>query len=178
MPAEVVDLQLFRLARAAAQAEDIFLRRFGLALDPGTRAAELPDEVLAFLIDFSTPPTDFLYQLVIRLLGLGREIGFESLSNQDKMSVLDVYFALLDQFRFECLHRLGWLVSYPGQEIPLVRLALEPTAVKQIKGRFELSPSHPDYPEFKLRRETDGEVVVRRLIPQGVTAFRRHCEQI
>jgi len=177
VPAEVVDLQHHRLAKAAAQVEDIFLSRFGLTLDPGTRAAELPDEALAFLIDFSAPPTDFLYQLVIRLLGLGREIGFESLSNKDKMSVLDVYFTLLDQFRFECLHRLGWLVSYPGQEIPLVRLALEPAAVKRTEGRFDLSPSHHDYSEFKLRRDIDGEVIVRRLIPQGVTAFKRHCGQ-
>ena len=171
MPAEVVDLQLFRLARAAAQAEDIFLRRFGLALDPGTRAAELPDKVLAFLIDFSAPPTDFLYQLVTRLLGLGREIGFESLSSQDKMSVLDVYFALLDQFRFECLHRLGWLVSYPGQEIPLVRLALEdsefpdisewlngPTGivlglsgpVEAARAVADFAKTHDDRPVFKV----------------------------
>ncbi|MBW1713120.1 MAG: hypothetical protein JRJ59_08245 [Deltaproteobacteria bacterium] len=171
MPAEVVDLAGFKLVKAAARVRDMVRTRLGLELTRQTALTDLDDQVLASLISFEPASTDFLQDLIARLLDVAQGQSFDSLDGRVKMAVLDSYVALLDQLRFECLRRLGWIVSYPGQGRPLVEVALEPESVRQAGPALEMSPHHPDQPEFELRRETDGEVVVRQLIPSAVETF-------
>ncbi len=172
MPSKVVDLERFRLTKAVCRVEGMFEARFGVSLGPETTPAELPDRVLAFLIEGKAAATEFVQDMIIRLLALGRGISFHYLAKPDKMAVLDSYFFLLDQLRFEAMRRLGWVSSYPGQGFPVVLIAVDPDLVKSQGGPLELSSDHPSYPEFRLRRDLDGEVVVRRLIPKAIAAFQ------
>jgi hypothetical protein len=172
MGAEILDLQGFRLARAAAQVSSFFKTRLDVTVTEKTSLADLPDSVVAFLVDTQPAPTEFLHQCIIRVLGMGRGVGFDYLEGEAKMRVLDVYLYLLDQLRFECLYRLKWLGSFPARDYPLLLMMISPATVKAEAGRPVLSADHPDYEEFMARREVDGEVVIRRLIPDAVAAFR------
>ena len=172
MGAEVLDLQGFRLARAVAQARDFFKARLDLSLTEKTSLADLPDSAIAFLVDTQPAQTEFLHQFIIRVLGMGRGVGFEYLEGEAKMQVLDVYLFLLDQLRFECLYRLKWLSSFPARDCPLVLMIVSPATVKAEAGQPVLSADHPDYQEYMTRREVDGEVVIRRLIADAVAAFK------
>lgn len=171
MTDKIVDIELFRLTKAVARTEGMFEERFGFALEPTTTPVQMPDRLLAALIGGRAEATEFLQGLVIRLMGLGRGITFHYLDKADKMAVLDAYFVLLDQLRFEAMHRLGWLTDYPGRELPVALMALSPGSVKNRAGRMEVATDHPAHAEFEKRRRYDGEVVVRQLIPRALTEF-------
>jgi len=167
--AEVVDLAGFKLAKAAARGSLLMENAFRLKLTPHLKPSNLPDRVLAAMIGLDRASQSFLQDLVARLLDLGQ--SHAALDRRGQLIALDAHLLLSDQLRFEALLRLGWLSSYPGQELPLVLTVLEPESILRSKVRLEMPPDHPDFAEFKLRRETDGQVVVRRLIPQGSKIF-------
>ena len=169
MAAEIVDLDSYKLAKAAARGRATVKGRLKIELTAQMTAVDLPDKALAFLIRPDPVVAGYLQELVAKIMGLGP--GFDSLNRSDRVKVIDSHLLLADQFRFEALRRLGWLLSYPGQEIPLVRLALNPLSILTAEKLLEMSPDHPDYPEFKLRRDTDGQVVIRRLIPEASRIF-------
>ncbi len=169
MAAEIVDLDDYRVAKAVARGRATVKGRLKIELTAELTAADLPDRALAFLIRPDPLVASYLQELVTKIMGLGP--GFDSLGQNDRVKVIDSHLLLADQFRFEALRRLGWVLSYPGQEIPLVRLALDPLSILPAGKSLELSPDHPDYPEFRLRRDTDGQVVIRRLIPEASKIF-------
>ena len=169
MAAEIVDLENYRLDKAVSRGRSTIQGRLKVELTKTLTAMDLPDKALAFLIRPDPLVANYLQELVTKIMGLGP--GFDSLNQDDRVKVIDSHLLLADQFRFEALRRLGWVKSYPGQNIALVRLTLDPLSVITYGEPLELSPDHPDYPEFKLRRDTDGQVVIRRLIPEATRLF-------
>jgi len=104
----------------------------------------------------------------MNLKGLGSGFEFEELSPQKKMSVIDQYLFLLDRIRFECMKRMKWLESYPGENFTLVELIvnfdkLAPRLQAEIP---ELNADYPGYKEYSKMNTFDKEVFVRKLIPQ------------
>ncbi len=167
--AEIVDLDEYKLAKAATRGRAAARSRLKIELTAQLTVMDLPDKALAFLIRPEPVVADYLQRLVARIMDLGS--AFNSLNRSDRIRVIDSHLLLADQFRFEALRRLGWVVSYPGQEIPMVRLVIDPASILLAGAPVELSPDHPDYPEFKLRKDTDGQVVIRRLIPEASMLF-------
>lgn len=171
--AEVVELAGYKLAKAASRASPLMERTFNLKLTRHLKPPHLPDRVLAGMIGLDQASQVFLQDLVTRILGLGK--SHAALDKPDRLVALDAHLLLADQLRFEALLRLGWLRSYPGREVELVLTVLEPERILRSETRLEMPKNHPDFAEFNLRRETDGQVVVRRLIPQGTKFFiQRH----
>ncbi len=169
MTGEVVDLNGYKLAKAAARGRATFRGRLKVELTPELTTGEIPDKALAFLILPEPIVANYLQELITKILDLGP--NFNSLNQADRVRVIDSHLLLADQFRFEVMHRLGWVASYPGRDIPLIRLIIHPATVLRAGEPVQLSPEHPDYPEFKLRKDTDGQVVIRRLIPEATNLF-------
>lgn len=169
MAAEIVDLDDYKLSRAAARGGPAFQGRLKVELTPELTVAQLPDPALAFLVLSEPVVANYLQELITKILDLGR--GFGSLDRPERVRVIDAHLLLADQFRFEVMYRLGWITSYPGQETPILRLVLSPGAQPLLQEPVQLAPNHPDYPEFRLRKDTDGQVVIRRLIPEAARLF-------
>jgi hypothetical protein len=104
----------------------------------------------------------------------GSGFEFNELEPVRKMAVIDEYLFLLDQIRFECMKRLGWLESYPGWNISLVDMivqfeSLGPLIQAQVPA---LSKGHPGYKEYLALNTFDRESFVRKLIPDLLKELR------
>lgn len=164
---QVIDLEEGRLLLAVKRAyrnwESRFKEEFGL----DTRLSQISLKTLSFLAQGKDKGTFYLYDLIMNLQGLGSGFEFNELSPKKKMAIIDQYLFLLDQIRFECMKRLGWLTSYPGEDFTLVEL---------IKQFYRLAPSlqakvpilsrdHAGYEQYSAMNTYDKEGFVRKLIP-------------
>lgn len=143
--------------------ESRFKEGFGL----GTRLSSISLATLSFLAQGKDKGTFYLYDLIMNVQGLGSGFEFNELGPKKKMAIIDQYLFLLDQIRFECMKRLGWLRSYPGEDFTLVEL---------IKDFYRLAPSlqarvpvlskdHAGYEQYAAMNTYDKEGFVRKLIP-------------
>ena len=81
--------------------------------DENTRWANLPDETLLFLCGPDAESRHTLYDLIMTTNRLGRGDDFET-QEFDRLTILmNGYFFITDQARFECMRRLGWLETIP-----------------------------------------------------------------
>jgi hypothetical protein len=173
---KIVSLESIRNKKAAERGFRRWHRKFkdlGL-LDENTRWSDFPDEVLFFLAEDESGSRQFLYDLLMGVLDLGNGFEFESLPSEKLLPLLDIYFLLIDQVRFECMRRLGWIEEIPFGDQALIFL------IRNFgQGNFntlatppKLSKSHPAYPEYARLSELDQGVFVRKTIPDAVQAFK------
>lgn len=178
--AEVVSLEGFRLKLMADKGFQSWLRRFQEQFGPETRLRDLSPATLLYL---ATPGEENLYvmfDLVMGAMGLGGSARFrlDDLKTGVKLKIMDTAFALTDRVRFEVMRRLGWVEAVPGEEIPLIGLV---KATWEREGEFtreapSLSPRCPEYAAFERLSAMDRRVLVRRLMPQAVAAYRLKVE--
>ncbi len=133
-----------------------------------TRLTHISIETLAFLAQGKDKSTFYLYDLVMGLNHLGSGFEFNELSPGNKMRVIDQYLFLLDRIRYECMKRLGWVVRYAGEEIPLVELitrfdTLAPNLQAQVPM---MNRDFSGAKEFFSVSAYEKEGVVRKLIPR------------
>ncbi len=164
----VIDLKENRLIMAAKRGyrnwESHFKEEFGL----NTQFSQISFKTLSCLAQGKDKGTFYLYDLIMRLKNLGSGFEFNELSPKKKMAVIDQYLFLLDQIRFECMKRLEWLESYPGEEFTLVQLI---TQFDKLAPRLQatipiLSQGYPGYKRYSSMNTFDKEVFVRKLIPK------------
>jgi hypothetical protein len=101
---------------------------------------------------------------------LGSGFEFNELPPKKKIAVIDRHLFLLDRIRFECMKRLGWLVTYPGEELTLVELVtqfdkLAPGMEAEIPA---LSPEYPGYKRYSAMNTFDKDAFVRKLVPKAL----------
>ncbi len=175
---EVIDLRERRLALAVRQAFRNWTSRFQEAFGPGTRLSDVSLKTLACLAQAKEKAPFYLYDLIMNLEGLGSGFDFDSLSPKRKMAVIDRYLFLLDRIRFECMKRLGWLVSYPGEEHSLVELVVEFERLGPgLQARLpELSRDHPGYAEFGRLHTLDRDTFIRKQIPRALAEIQAVSE--
>ncbi len=169
-PSRVIDLKEGRLAMAARRGYRNWIGRFKENFGLKTRLSDISTPTLSFLAQGRDKSTFYLYDLIMNLQGLGTGFEFNELDPGTKMSVIDQYLFLLDRIRFECMKRLGWLASYPGEEFTLVELitgfdALAPGLQAEIPV---LSRDHPEYRTYAAVNSFDRETVIRKLIPEAL----------
>ena len=173
---QVIDLEESRLLVAARRGyrnwSSFFKEDFGVA----TRLSQISLKTLSFLAQGREKGTFYIYDLIMSLKGLGSGFEFAELSPKKKMVVIDLYLFLLDRIRSECMKRLGWLQSYPGEQYALVELIV--TFDKLTPNLQEESPElRPDYPDYKAYSEMntfDKEVFIRKLIPLALDEIQDH----
>ena len=164
----VIDMEEARLNRAVKRAFRNWASRFKEEFGIDTKLSEISFETLAVLAQGKDKSTFYLYDLVLNIMGLGSGFEFDVLNAKKKMAVIDQYLFLLDQIRFECMKRLGWLESYPGEEFALVELVTRfETLAPNLQAKIPvLSKKHPRYEEYAALNTFDREAFVRKLIPE------------
>ncbi|MCD6305604.1 MAG: hypothetical protein J7M32_04865 [Deltaproteobacteria bacterium] len=166
----IIDMQEGRRLLAAKRAFHNWTSRFHEDLGPDTLLGDLSLKTLSFLAQGRDSGAFYLYDLIMRLKNLGSGFEFHELDSKNKMAVMDIHLFLLDRIRFECMKRLGWLESYPGEDLALMDLVVQfDRLAPGLQARIPLlSPNHPEYPRFAEATAFDREGVIRRLIPRLV----------
>ena len=168
--ANVVDLEKVRLEVKAARGFRNWKSRFGEDFGPSTRLDHLSDKTLSFLALGKGDSPFFLYDLIMNLLGLGSGFEHHDLNTKKKMMVMDQFLFLLDRIRFEYMKRLGWLESYPGEDLAITELIM--TYDRVAPGMQARPPvlhrDHPDYPKYSKMNLFGKEEFIRRLVPQAL----------
>jgi hypothetical protein len=178
--AEIINLSRFRSKIAADQGFRSWLARFQEQFGPDTRLQDLSPSTLLYL---GTPGEENLFvffDLVMGAQGLGGSVRFrlDDLDNDIKMKIMDTAFALVDLVRFEVMSRLGWVVTTPAAEAPIIDLVRQAWRLGAGFGQAHpaLSAEHPDYPAYARLNSMDRVVFLRRLIPRAVACFRDQVE--
>ena len=166
----VIELEKAKLNIAAKRGyrswTGAFKERFGVE----TKLSDISVETLARLAQAEEKSSFYLYDLIMNLDGLGSGSEFHELPGNKKMAVIDRYLFILDRIRFECMKRLGWLDSYPGEDLSLVEMV---TRFEQIAPALHarvpvLSKDHPGYEKFCSLNSFDQETFIRKLIPKAL----------
>jgi hypothetical protein len=177
--AEVIKIDNARRRLAARRGFQSWSRMFDEAFDDQTRLADLSDAALGSLIQAGDQTTLVIHDFIMGVKNLGRGAEFNALDNSRKMAVMDIAIFLLDQLRFECMRRLGWVSDYDTKGIPLVDL------VSQFSSSFAaaqnrtpaLAPSHPLYGEYLKEFDLDRSAFLRRLIPVAIETFQKRLSR-
>jgi hypothetical protein len=165
--AQVIDLEYGRLLIAVKKGFRNWTSRFKEEFGLETRLSGISSKTLSCLAQGREKDAFYLYDLIMNLQNLGTGFEFNELSPKNKMTVIDQYLFLLDRIRFECMKRLEWLASYPGEEFTLVELItrfdkLAPGLQAKVPV---LSPARPGYKAYSAMNTLDKDAFVRRLIP-------------
>ncbi len=177
---QVIDLQKGRLRLAVKKGFRNWESQFEESFGPETKLSMLSTKTISYLAQGKDKGTFYLYDLIMNLENLGSAFEFEELDSKAKMAVIDRYLFLLDRIRFECMRRLGWLESYPGENHTLVELITEferlaPSLHAKVP---KLSKDHPAYGHFASLNSFDQETLVRKLIPKALREIQDSSETL
>jgi hypothetical protein len=166
----VISLAEGRLLMAAKRGFRNWESRFKEPFDLNTRLPHISIRTLSYLAQGKDKGTFYLYDLIMNLHDLGSGFEFNELSPKEKMRIIDQYLFLLDQIRFECMKRLGWLESYPGEQFTLVELIsqfekLAPSIQAEVPV---LSPNHAAHAQYTAMNTYEKESIIRKLIPEAL----------
>ena len=173
---EVVEIRKARLGMAVRKGyrnwNSQFKENFGLE----THLSDLSTKTLVSLAHGKEKSTFYLLDLIMNLQNLGSGFEFSELDPKEKMAVLDRYLFLLDRIRFEFMKRLGWLDTYPGEEVAVVDFVLR---FEQLAPRLQadtptLSRDHAAYDDFCRMNTFGREELVRKLIPKALKHIEDH----
>ncbi len=171
--AKIISLDKFKRRSVATKALEYWNKKFPERLEIDTRFSDITDATLAFLIQPSEESTWATYELIMAMKNLGGKARFFFMEDKEKMVIIELGMFLLDQLRFECLKRLGWIESYPAERYAILELIDNyGTLSETIRNQSPvLSRSHPQYENFKRATELDKEVIIRRLFPEAMKIF-------
>lgn len=166
----VIDLEEGRLLMAVKRGYRNWISGFKEEFGLETRLAQISVETLSYLAQGGNKATFYLFDLIMNLRQMGSGFEFHELGSKQKMAVIDQYIFLLDRIRFECMKRLGWLESYPGEEFTLVELIRQfDKLAPNLQARVPvLSRNHPGYERYCTMNTFDRETFIRKLIPKAL----------
>jgi hypothetical protein len=109
---------------------------------------------------------------------MGNGCEFESQPFERLETLMNAYFFLTDQARFEFMRRLGWLSCIPREEKPIIESAMEADTL-DYPALFvtpEPTPAHPAYEEDRKSKGVDRAALVRRAFPDAIRLFKDKIE--
>jgi hypothetical protein len=167
---DVIDLGRKRVAKAADRAFRNWRKRFNEEFYVDTTFSGISMPTLSFLALGKEASSFYFYDLIMNIKGMGSGFEFNMLNPARKMLVTDQYLFLLDQARYECMRRIGWLQSRPGEGLTIVELIEDfDTFAPSLQAEIpELAVSHPRYEEFIGLRSIEKESFIRGLIPAAL----------
>ncbi len=144
-------------------------------LNEETKLKDLRFDTIKKLCICNEDTSFYLYDLIMNLLGRGSGTNFYNLTGPLRLRVIDIYLFVLDRIRFEGMKRLGWIISYPGEEVPLVDLVLKYDEIHPFLTKVVpiISESHNSYQEYMKASDYDREWIVRKLIPEMIRTFNK-----
>lgn len=172
----VVSLVSHKYRKAAEKGFQEWRRLFEsvVSFDPHTRWSDLPDEVLIFFCEENPESRYSFYDLIMRSLGLGNGHDFEGQPFDRLTVLLNGYFFIMDQARFECMRRLGWLERIPREEQPIIEVIMESASYDypSLLETPEPTPAHPAYADYLKGRDIERSALVRRSFPEAIRLFK------
>ena len=146
----------------------------GPCLNEDTTWPDLPDDLLIILCEEGERGKLLIYHLIMGALNLGSGRGFELLPSAQLLSLLDVYFMVLDLARFECMRRLGWLEDIPYGGKPIIDFILEVSETNSpaFLKISRLSKAHPAYDQDVEGNDSDRQVLARKYSKEAVQALK------
>jgi len=175
--AEIIDLEERKKALGGSRLLMEWARALGFSLGPQCSLMELPDQLLWLLAKADPRGQSELEDLILRVR-TGKKKASVVLGPEERMEMLDVTLFLLDQIRFECMTRLGWIEPLETRQIPLAELLSRPVErLKELKQTPELRQDNPNFHRFKALSLLDRETFIRRQIPQALEIFRRKIQE-
>lgn len=174
---EIVFLKSYKLKRAAQKGFKKWQSLFDAMpyLDENTKWSDLPDRLILFLCEDSTESRLKIYDLLMGSHGLGRGCDFESLPSHQLLPLLDVHLFIMDQVRFECMRRLGWVENILQEDKPIIEQVLD-AAKLQLAGMLATprpDRKHPAYREYFKANNFDRGALIRRYIPDAIRQFKK-----
>jgi hypothetical protein len=148
------------------------------SFDESTRWADLPDEVVVFFCEENPESKHSFYDLIMRSQRLGNGHDFEVQSYDRLTALMNAYFFIMDQARFECMRRLGWLTRIPRGEKSIIQAVIDSGSF-DYGALFETpgpTPEHPAYEEDLKTRGIDRAALVRRFFPEAIRLFKAKLE--
>jgi hypothetical protein len=178
---KIISLESVKSQKAAQRGFREWRRRLHTLpeLTEQTRWSDFPDWAIVFLAEDNAESRLMIHDLLMGSLGLGSGYDFESLDPEKLLPLLDLNFILLDQVRFECMRRLGWIGGTPWEEksiIDLIRTYREGDHPYMV-ALPPLMPEHPAYEDSQRSNELEQRVLFRRSIPEAVSLLRAKVNQ-
>lgn len=171
---KIVDLKEYRDQALKRKCFGAWEKRFCEFFSLSTRLGDISDKTLYRLAYPGDESSQAFYELIMGALEMGPAAGFGYLKDSEKMRVVDTHLFLADNIRFELMRRLNWLGGIATQDEPLIALVQETEAIKaRYQGQIpELSPTHPEYNNYRSQIPRDREALIRRLLPSALEAFK------
>jgi hypothetical protein len=181
MMAEIVCLESHKNRKAAERGLTERRRTFRSMtdFDEHTKWGDLPDEIILFFCEDGPESKHAFYDLLMRSHRLGNGHDFETQVFDRLSTLLNAYFFIVDQARFECMRRLGWLDTIPRADKPIIEVVMEsgtydyPTLLEAPAP----TPAHPDYAEDCQSRGIDRSALVRKHTPEAVRLFKERVQE-
>ena len=176
MMSRVIDFEEGRLLVAVKRGYRNWVSRFKESFGPETRLSQISPATLSYLAQGKEKGTFYIYDLIMNIQHLGSGFEFNELHPKKKMAIIDQYLFVLDRIRFECMKRLGWLKSYPGEEFPLVELIVKfDKLAPSLQAKVPvLDQGHPNHEEYAAMTTYDKEAYVRKLIPKALEEIQNY----
>nr|HID59302.1 hypothetical protein [Desulfobacterales bacterium] len=174
----MLDINIFKVKAAAERAFAPWRKRFGESFNLESRLIDLSDEVICFLAETGEETDLAFYELILGALNMGKGPKFYYMEGRVRLMVIDIHLFLVDQVRFECMRRLGWLESFPGARYPIIYMVLN---YKRLEGEFrnstpQLARNQPDYVRFQELPPVERESLIRRKIPLALIEFKKRLK--
>jgi hypothetical protein len=175
--ADIIQLRPRGGNRKERQALRQWARRLGYDLDPAVCIAGLPDTLLLALAEGDAEGSALLDELIVAVrTGFPRDV--RSLPSRTRLQVLDLALFMIDQLRFECMTRLGWIDPLPAREIALIHLIQsDATTLRRLRTTPLLREDHPHHHSFRGFLDMEKETFLRRQIPAALEQFRRRAKE-
>lgn len=177
----VVALQDFKRQKLADRAFRTWRRLFSEhpSWNADTAWKDVSDAVLlSFGLEKPEAQTA-LHDLITVCQERGHGEDFEAQAFESFCHLLNGYFYLMDQARFEIMARLGWVGRSEGTRRPILDLAqdpfiYEPAAMADLPV---LRPDHPGYDEDRLGNGMERAVIVRKALPEAIRRMELRLER-
>ena len=179
--ADVVSLASHKHRKAAERGFTEWRRIFRSItdFDEHTKWSDLPDEIILFSCEEGPDSKHAFYDLLMRSHRLGNGHDLENQAFERLSVLLNAYFFITDQARFECMRRLGWLATVPRADRPIIEVVMD-------SGSFDYAalleapaptPAHPAYAEDCQSRGIDRLALVRKYTPEGIRQFKERVQE-
>lgn len=178
--ADLISMEAHKNKQAAARGFKEWRRIFSSItdFDEHTKWADLPDEVLLFFCEGGPESKHAFYDLLMRAHRLGSGHDFEAQRFDRLTTLMNAYFFITDQGRFECMRRLGWLRTVPRGDKPIIEvvMASETYDYAALLEAPEPTPAHPYYEEDRQSRGVDRAALVRKPVLDAIRQFKEKVQ--
>jgi hypothetical protein len=175
--ADVIDFEEFKVIKRKRDRFSTWFSRLGYLPDPDFTIKDLPDHVLLSLAEAGCPGNALLDELILNVWGEPHRDS-RSLPLVKRMRLIDVSLFLIDNFRFECMFRLGWVEEFQARSIPISQLIIMGEQErKPLKVVPRLTQRHPHHQRFVKMMERERDGFLRRMIPSALEQFRSRVKK-